>query len=81
MTAASAAAALATLLPAGVASAMDSLAPYDAPLSLDTELVEGASPELVEVLTFVVATYVGLMLLYLWLASMIDEVRKLRVAD
>jgi hypothetical protein len=25
---------------------------------------------------FVVATYIGLMFLYLWLASMIDEVRR-----
>ena len=72
-TAASAAAALAGLLPAGAAAAVDSLAPYDSPLSLDPELVE-ANPELVEVMFFVVATYVGLMFLYLWMASLIDEV-------
>ncbi|KIY91906.1 hypothetical protein MNEG_16058 [Monoraphidium neglectum] len=71
--AASAAAALAALLPAGSAAAAEGLAP----LSLDPDFAEGAAtPELVEVFFFVVATYIGLMFLYLWLASMIDEVRR-----
>lgn len=74
-TAASAAAALAALVPAGAAGAIDALAPYDSPLSLDPEIVD-SNPELVEVMFFVVATYVGLMFLYLWMASMIDEVRR-----
>ncbi|KAI8477075.1 MAG: hypothetical protein J3K34DRAFT_516042 [Monoraphidium minutum] len=71
--AAAAAAALAGLLPAGAAAALDALPPLDAPAALDPELLDVATPELVEVMFFVVATYVGLMLMYLWLASMIDE--------
>lgn len=76
-TAASTAAALAGLLPAGVASAIDGLGPYDAALDpLDAELLDASTPELMEVMFIVVATYFGLMVLYLWLASIIDEVSR-----
>jgi len=65
------------LVPVEGASALDSLPPFDAPLSLDADidLLEGGStPELLTVMTVVVITYVGLMILYFWLAAWIDEV-------
>ncbi len=78
--AAHAAAALAALLPAGAARAMDALAPWDAaPYDLvDPDVIDAVAGDetLLEVMLVVVACYVGLIVGYLWLASMIDgEVR------
>jgi hypothetical protein len=82
---AAAAAALAGLLPAGAAAALGDLAPYDAALweagmaydpdFINPDLIDG-SPELVEIMVVVVGTYAGLMVLYLWLAAWIEEVRR-----
>jgi len=70
------AAALGALLPPGAARAMDDApSPWDM-TDLDPSLADTAgSDSLLEVMFVVVACYVGLMVLYLWLASMIDEVR------
>lgn len=68
------AAALGALLPPGAARAMDDApSPWDM-TDLDPSLADTAgSDSLLEVMFVVVACYVGLMVLYLWLASMIDE--------
>ncbi|KAI8471428.1 MAG: hypothetical protein J3K34DRAFT_520516 [Monoraphidium minutum] len=71
-----AAAALAGLLPAGAAAAADQLvAPFAAAgFDLDLDLpFDGTPPKALEVMFLVMVTYVGLMALYVWLASMVDE--------
>jgi hypothetical protein len=73
-TATAAAAALLGLLPAGASrAAVAALASAAEGVGYDLDF-DGASPEVLEVMFVVVATYFGLMVLYIWLASMIDEV-------
>ncbi|KIZ01838.1 hypothetical protein MNEG_6125 [Monoraphidium neglectum] len=72
-TATAAAAALLGLLPAGASrAAVAALASAAEGVGYDLDF-DGASPEVLEVMFVVVATYFGLMVLYIWLASMIDE--------
>lgn len=72
-----AAAAFLGLLPVGVAAALsDSFATYSETgfdMDLDIPFDGVAQPETLEVMFLVVATYLGLMVIYVWLASLIDE--------